>query len=534
MIVRELITKLGFSLNQSQLNTAERATERLKERANEASNTFRNIVLAIGSFATFKGLVNVADNMQSIRARIGMLPQTIGEAATSFDIVADHAIAAGIKLDAYAGLYTRLGNAAKEYIKTEGDLLQITDTISQALVVGGASAQEASSVMLQFAQALGSGVLQGDEFRAMAEAAPQYLDKLSETMGIPREQLKKMASEGKLTAKEVIAATQKMSAYFQEKFLQMPLTVGRATIMISNRFSKMVDRMNRESGFINFLASNMLSAFDRIEKAVFDLVKLFDGWENAVRLVGIAIAVAFGTKAIAILMAFRAAGIAAMLPFAKIIALITAVTLIVEDLYVWIQGGDSVVGHFLGSWEMFSREAVFLINKVIGELKALWYVMGIIGEDFIDWLDPKGIIDGLTRIGTFLSTMFTPVASAIENAFRTAFDSIGAWIGGVFKGFGDKLYNSFSDSIKESFDSIGGRLRSLFPGTVPPMTPQTVVSTPGVGGGSRVVNSNTTVNVTVPAGTSAEQASFLQNTATEVFTKESNDKLARQMSVYSD
>ena len=183
-------------------------------------------------------------------------------------------------IDAYAGLYTRVGNAAKNYITTQEDLLGITDTIAKVLIVGGASAQEASSVMLQFSQALASGVLQGQEFLAMAEAAPQYLDQLALAMGKPREQLKKMASDGQLTAREVIEATRKMSDYFDTKFRQMPMTVSRATTAIGNRYSMMIDRMNRESMLISNLAGLIVSAFDKIEAGVNKLAEALGGWDQ--------------------------------------------------------------------------------------------------------------------------------------------------------------------------------------------------------------------------------------------------------------
>lgn len=398
MIVRELITRLGFSLNQAQLNNAERATERVKDRAEQAAAAFRNIVAAVASFATVKSIITIGDEMQSIRTRIGQLPQTIGDAGDAFDEVAKRASASGVKIEAYSSLYTKVGNAAKDYIKTQEDLLGITDTISQALVVGGANATEASSVMTQFSQALASGVLQGDEFRSMAEAAPQYLDKLAETMKIPREQLKKMASDGKLTAKAVIEATRQMSSYFADKFKEMPMTVGRAMTVVGNRFALMIDRMNRESMFITRLANFILAAFDKIEAGVYDLVKAFGGFENMMRFVGIAIGVALGAKALAILSAFRAASLLALLPFLKMAAIIGVVTLVLEDLYVWIQGGDSLIGKFAGNWEDVK-------DKVIGVASAI----ATLGGAFLLW---KTAVVGFTAALRIYQGVLLAVAAA--------------------------------------------------------------------------------------------------------------------------
>ena len=617
MIVRELITRLGFSLNQGQLNNAEKATERVKDRAEQAAAAFRDIVTAVASLATVKAIIHIGDEMQSIRTRIGQLPQTIGDAGEAFDEVAKRASASGVKIEAYSSLYTKVGNAAKDYIKTQEDLLGITDTISQALVVGGANATEASSVMTQFSQALASGVLQGDEFRSMAEAAPQYLDKLAETMKIPREQLKKMASDGKLTAKAVIEATRQMSSYFGDKFKEMPMTVGRAMTVVSNRFALMIDRMNRESLFITKLANFILAAFDKIEAGVYGLVKAFGGFESMMRFVGIAIGVALGAKAIAILSAFRAASLLAMLPFIKIIAIITAVALVLEDLYVWIQGGDSLTGKLLGPWEEWRPYVMGAIEMVADAVKWLGRIIGglaaiLVGVFTFDW---NLIVEGLKGVGGqlwdtiaewagYFWQSFTAVTSAIGtfivDAFMSVFNTVAAFVTSIFENIGKMIVGVFTldpqlfmDGLqgytqtlmsilpqwaqmiyKAIFDPIVGAITDAWnaaksvvtgigdkasgawqatksflgagegaaPGTggamgaantLAPSVAPAQLAPSAMGAGKPSISSNTTVNVTVPQGTTAEQTAYLQKAAQQSFSKQNDDKLARDLAVYA-
>ncbi len=558
MIVRELITRLGFSLNQSQLNNAEKGVERVKDSAERAAAAFRNIATAVASFATVKAIINIGDEMQNIRTRIGQLPQTVGDAGDAFAEVAARASASGVKIDAYASLYTKVGNAAKDYIKTQEDLLGITDTISQALVVGGASAQEASAVMTQFSQALASGVLQGDEFRSMAEAAPQYLDKLAETMNIPREQLKKMASDGKLTAKEVIEATRKMSSYFGDKFKQMPMTVGRAMTVVGNRFARMIDKMNRDSNFITTIANGILTAFDKIEAGVYKLVEAFGGWSNMLRFVGIAIGVAFGAKAISILMAFRTVAWTAALPFLKIAAIITAVTLLLEDLYVWIQGGDSLIGQMIGPWEewrdvvMGSVEAVMAVFRWFGELIAA-VAATLVGAFTLDW---NLFAEGLKGIGALLWQVVGQWGIWIYDAFVAAFTAVTSFVAQVFTMFAKMIYDAIFapivNAVTDAWNAVKGAVSSAWEGaknfvgagsgtaggTAAGATPASTV-TPAqmapaaMGAGRPNINNSTQVNVTVPPGTTAEQSKFLQNAAQQSFSKANDDKLARDLAVYA-
>lgn len=532
MIVRELITRLGFSLNQSQLNNAEKGVERVKDSAERAAAAFRNIAAAVASFATVKAIINIGDEMQNVTTRIRQLPQTIGDANAAFDEVATHASAAGMSIDAYSRLYTRVGMAAKDYVKTQGDLLGITDTISKALVVGGASTQEAAAVMTQFSQALASGVLQGDEFRSMAEAAPQYLDQLSLAMGIPRENLKKMASEGKLTAKEVIEATRKMSSYFGDKFKQMPMTVGRAMTVVGNRFSRMIDKMNRDSNFITTIANGFLTAFDKIEAGVYKLVEAFGGWNNMLRFVGIAIGVAFGAKALSILAAFRAASLLAMLPFIKIIAIITAVALVLEDLYVWIQGGDSLIGGLIGPWEewrpyvMGAVEAVAAIFRWLGELIAAVGAT-IVGAFTLDWNLFKTGLEGIGAllwqvVGQWGIWIYDAIFAPIVNAVTDAWNAV--------KGMMSSAWEGAKNFVGAGSGTAGGTAAGATPAST--VTPAQMAPS-AMGAGRPNVTNSTQVNVTVPPGTTAEQSKFLKNAAQQSFSRANDDKLARDLAVYA-
>lgn len=557
MIVRELITRLGFSTNTAQLNNAERATERLKDRAEQAAGAFRNIVAAVASLATIRAVIGIADEMQNIRTRIGQLPQTVGDAGAAFDEVATRASAAGVKIDAYASLYTKVGNAAKDYIKTQEDLLGITDTISQALVVGGASAQEASAVMTQFSQALASGVLQGDEFRSMAEAAPQYLDKLSETMKIPREQLKKMASDGKLTAKAVIEATRQMSDYFGDKFKQMPMTVGRAMTVVGNRFARMLDKMNRDSNFVTTIANLILAGFDKIEAGVDKLVEVFGGWNNLLRFVGIAVGVAFGAKALAILSAFRAASLLAMLPFIKIIAIITAVALVLEDLYVWIQGGDSLVGSLIGPWQEWAPYVMAVINMVRDAIVWFGEAIGAVAAMIVGMLTLDGnlFMAGLEGLTAMLWSVIQQWWAYLVESFKVAWDAVSRFFVDAMTALGKMIYDAIFapivNAVRDAWNSVKSAISGAWEGAknfvgaggpgagtgpamgAAPTVAPAQLAPAAMGAGRPNVQSNTNVMVTVPPGTTAEQAKFLQGAAQQSFGKGANDKLARDLAVYA-
>lgn len=562
MIVRELITRLGFSTNAAQLQNAEKATERLRDRAERAAGAFRNIVGAIASLAAVKNIASIADEMQGIRARLGDLPQTVGTAGEAFDTVAKRASAAGQSIDAYAALYTRIGHAAKGYLTTQADVLQVTDTISNVLKVSGASTQEAASVMTQFSQALASGVLQGDEFRSMAEAAPQYLDKLSEAMNIPRERLKAMASEGQLTTRQVIDATRKMSDYFAQRAKDMPMTMGMAFQIGANRFSAMIDRMNRDTGAIPRMAKFVADTFNAVADGIEGLADKVGGFANLLRPIGIALGVAFGAKAIALLQAFGVTSLAAMLPLLKIVAIVGVIALALEDLYVWIQGGDSLIGDLIGPWSKWEPYVTAVINAVKANFALLWERIKIVG-------------DLLKAIFTLDVALFKKSLAALDDSFKKQAELWGGWLR---DGIMDPLTAAFDNwwaKLTGNFSKFGGWVAELFgfggeekgwdrvgkvgmamarnavpvavagaalmtgtasattgsaaPSLTPPVAPQQLT-----GGSSTVVNApvTTNVNVTVPPGTTVEQVKVIESAA-QVSFNDLMSKRARDISTYT-
>ena len=574
MIVRELITKLGFNVDDAGMLKAEAGISRIKKQADFAAQALMGVGASLAGAAWAKSAIAIADSMQNVRSRIGMLPQTIGDVGAAFDEVGRRASATGMAIEAYAGLYTRVGNAAKDYISTQEDLLGITDTIAKALVVGGASAQEASAVMQQFAQALASGVLQGDEFRSMAEAAPQYLDQLALAMGKPREQLKKMASDGELTAREVIEATRKMSAYFDDNFRKMPMTVSRATTAVSNRYSMMIDRMNRESMFISELAGLIVSAFDKIEWGVNKLADALGGWDQILKLIGAGLAGVFGATAILLVKAFGAAVLAVALPFIILAAKIALVLLVLEDLWVWFKGGDSVIGSLIGPWEEWRhyvmaaiemvKDAFIWLGQVIASIGAiLTGAFTLNGDLFKVGLEELGSLlwsalstwaawwwetfsSAMGAIGSYLAQLLAQWGAAIRAAFVDAFTKVTAYVTSTFASWGAMIYDAIFapivSAVTNAWNSVKGVASGAWEGMkgfvgagggVAPTVGPARLALAATGAARPNLVNTTNVNVTVPTGTTAEQVRVLNSAANKAFRETSDRKFARDAAIYA-
>jgi tape measure domain-containing protein len=306
MIIRELITKLGFTVDSGALRRGQEAADNLKKKTNEISSAALEARSNIGlmlqaylSFASAASLARVADAAQSLRARLALVPQTIGDAGAAFDELVERANFARTSLNAYGTLYVRLAGATKDYLKTQEEVLTVTDAISQALAINGATTEEAASVTLQLSQAFQKGKLDGDEFRSFMEGlSTDFKEKmvvaLQDVTGntkITLGSLYDMSANGELVAKDLALAFQKMAPAIRKQMLSIPLTIGGATQIVRNEFTAMIDRMNRESMAVTRIAAGIVNGFDKIQGSVLYVKDAVGGFGNSARLAGIMIGI---------------------------------------------------------------------------------------------------------------------------------------------------------------------------------------------------------------------------------------------------
>ncbi|HFF2524661.1 TPA: tape measure protein [Enterobacter cloacae] len=506
MVIRELLIRLGLTGS----DTVGRGLDKVDGKVDKTIQSFSalgGVLATVFGAVTIANIAKTADTMQSLESRVGLLPQTVGDVGEAFDAVAKKATENRMGIQAYAEVYTRIGNAAQDYLKTSEEVEKVTSTLSQALVVGGATAQEQASAFLQFSQALGSGTLQGDEFRAMAEAAPQYLDQLAKALGYPRGELKKLASEGKLTTKEVIQATMNMSDYFNKMYKQIPMTIGQALVLVNNRWSMFINRLNRSSGAVTWVANNFLWMADKIEYALDSVIDALGGAENAVKLLGVALGAAGLVGSVYLL---SAAFTALTSPVFLVIAALAALFLVGEDINSWLNGNKSLLGDMIGPVSEYTDSinslkvaltdmkdmAVWALNV----LKSLTNFFNSSQDKAQEWGDKLGT----TRFGPWLKEK---AGWLVEDLGKWA-----SWGNAQTNGAFD-IPRMWSDTLAGvrgfNQDAKGGN-------TLLPSYQSLSLPPPSAAAGPKIdVNIG---NISVPAGTSDEQVKFLQDSAKSAFS----------------
>lgn len=128
------------------------------------------------------------------------------------------------------------------------DVAGITESINKAIRIGGGTDEMNKSAMLQLSQALGSGVLQGDELRSLSENAPYMMKVLADGLGVARGELKQMGADSELTTDVVIQAFENQRDVINSTFENIPRTWGDVTTKLGNSWTNFMQHLIREDG----------------------------------------------------------------------------------------------------------------------------------------------------------------------------------------------------------------------------------------------------------------------------------------------
>lgn len=243
---------------------------------------------ALVSFA--KGMAETADKMQVLDNQVRQTTAGEAEFAAVKGRLLQVANQTRADLSATTELYVKSSRALKDYRYSQEEVLKFTEATNNAMTIGGVAAEQQSAALLQLSQALGSGVLQGDEFKSIAEAAPILLDTIAEYMGKSRTEIKKLGSEGKLTADVIFQAISGSAEKFAEQAAKMPMTMGNALQIFRNNWQSLVGDMMNGTGIMSRVAAVIAFVANHLKELV-----------GAAVLVGIAMLVqSFGGLTIAV------------------------------------------------------------------------------------------------------------------------------------------------------------------------------------------------------------------------------------------
>ena len=211
------------------------------------------------------GILKAADEWTVFQNRLKLVTATADELKEAQEGILAIAKRTGQDLGGTAEVYQRIAANQKELGLNGKELLQITETINKSIVVGGSTAQGASAALMQFGQAMASGVLRGQEFNSMMEQAPGLSRALADGLGVGVGQLRNMANNGELTAERVTQALLKSSSAVDAQFKKMDLTIAQSATNFKTSLTEFIGKSNEASGAAKVLSGAIQFAAEHVD-----------------------------------------------------------------------------------------------------------------------------------------------------------------------------------------------------------------------------------------------------------------------------
>ncbi|HDS8886810.1 TPA: tape measure protein [Enterobacter hormaechei subsp. steigerwaltii] len=214
-----------------------------------------------------KAFLVAADNMSQLNARIERLTGSATTASQTMQNLIHISSATGGSLQDTAKLWETLSTALRDTGATNGQIIQLTETLQKIGRIGGSSTEEMANALRQFGQSISSGTVRAEEFNSILEQMPELARQIAAGMGVSIGELRQLMLDGKLTAEDALNAIQKQTGSVSAEFEKLPRTLSQANTALTNSFLSMIDSVNQATGASTGLVAvidSMTAALDRL------------------------------------------------------------------------------------------------------------------------------------------------------------------------------------------------------------------------------------------------------------------------------
>ena len=487
------ISSSGFNRLEAQLikianNTSKAAREqdnhnrKVKETNDSAGkllSTVKKVVAAAAAFKMGKELFNLSDEMTQTSARLNLMSQGFQTSSSSgggsagaqqgADAVNDSLqetkqlqeqiyLSAQRSRTSYldtADVVAKLGQRAGDAFSGSDEVIAFAENLNKQFKIAGASQQEISSASLQLTQALGSGVLRGEELNAVFEAAPNVIQTIADYLGKPIGEIRGLAADGEITADIVKNAMLSATDTINEQFESIPKTWADAWTLAKNAGVNALDRtLDKLNEFLNsdigeVALNGIIGAIEILADVAGGVVDLLasgasfviENWDYVYPIligIGAALAIA-GAVGLASGLKTAAGWLSATWPFILIGALVGALVLGLTQAGVTFEQMGQVVGTVFG----------FIYAVGYNLVADLWNLFAVFAEFFANvWNDPVGSVVRLfTGMLDTILGMVETVANAIDAVLKTN-------MSGAVSGFRNQLSGWVDDKFGEQAVTI--------------------------------------------------------------------------------
>lgn len=404
-------------------------------------------------------LINLSDEYTQTAARLNMINDGLQDTANLQDKIFTSAQNSRASYMDTADVVAKLALRAGDVWSSNEETIAFAETLNKAFVIAGASQEEMNSASLQLTQALGSGVLRGEELNAVFEAAPNIIQTIADYLDVDIGAIREMASEGKITASVVKSAMLSAAEDIDNQFTNMPMTwqqvwVGAMNELLyaSQPILETINWMAQNWSVLEPIILGVAGAIGiyAVALGVYKGINAATAISEAVRAAALMLQTGETFKATAAQTSFNAALLACPITWiiVAIIAIIAAIYAIIAAINKVTGSTYSATGFIMGC--LFRAGAditnlfIGILNFVIGCGVELYNLIAVFANFFANvFNDPVGAIVNL------FAGLFDFILGVVQAAAKAIDTVLGTDMSGAVAGFRDMVSDKVSDMIGE-------------------------------------------------------------------------------------
>ena len=456
-----------------------RAIDEGTQGAGDLMNMIKGAVAAYASVQTIGKVMDLSDQLTSTTARLNLMNdglQTTQDLQNMIYLSAERSRGA---YQATADAVSKLGLMAGDAFSSSEEIIAFTEQLNKQFTIAGTETAGIEAAMLQLTQAMGSGVLRGEEYNSILEQAPNIIQAIADYMEVPKGQLKDMAAEGEITAEIVKNAMFAAADETNAKFEAMPKTFSQIWTSFQNTalmaFQPVLQRLNdvaNSEAFQTFIngAIEALSMVAGIVVEIFNLIAsvgtmIADNWSwlsPIIYGVAAALLVYYGRLMLVRGAELALAAVQGVVAVAK--GILAAATMLVTGA-TWAQ----TTAQYGLNAAMYACPIVWIIILIIALIALFYAAVAAVNKFAGTSVSATGIICGVFMVAAaFIGNLFVALINFVIDIFVVLLNFIAAFanfFGNVFNdpvGAIARLFFDLVDTVLSLLQSLASAIDTIF------------------------------------------------------------------------
>lgn len=240
---------------KNKIDDSKKSTKELPDHFKQASNAAndllsraKSIAGALGSIWAVKKVIELSDELTQTNARLNLIKNNGKSVVDLQNMIFGAAQRSRSDYQQIADMVSKIGLNAKAAFNSNEEMVAFAEILNKQYAIAGTSAEGAAAANLQITQALGSGVLRGEELNSVFEQAPTIIQAIAEYLDVDVGKIREMAQEGLITAEVFKNAMFASAESVNQQFENMPMTLGQIWTSIKNQalfaFQPILEKIN--------------------------------------------------------------------------------------------------------------------------------------------------------------------------------------------------------------------------------------------------------------------------------------------------